>query len=338
MVSRPRPHAPEQQINRLVTRVDRTENAAPLKSTSVTDGRTRFVGNESLIVEGSAKVEGWLIVTGNQRVVGTIEVQGDGVFSGNVDITGDVTQTGTYTIPGALPIVIEIVNGQPQVSVGGGYVRGFQDGVAMGQPGGGIVTATSAGAGIARGAYSVAIADAGMGFTGVPSVPADDVQFWYGENADGYLVKVSKASGGPGGSGDFAWPFPLAYVTREYGPGYTEYEDGVHKGIDFSGGPAVGGAPIPASSGGTVQVKAFDVERGNYIILNHGTRDGFELTTRYYHLQSPSPLSVGDPVTKGQSVGSVGTTGTSTGDHLHFETRRNGEHMNPRSFMEIYGE
>lgn len=137
------------------------------------------------------------------------------------------------------------------------------------------------------------------------------------------------AVGGGGGGERFNWPFPLSSVSQEYGPNEA-YFDGMHKGIDFQQG---GGTPIIAPGSGTVTTKAYDSERGNYIIIDHG--DG--LTTWYYHLQSPSPLSVGSTVTKGSTVvGYVGTTGFSTGNHLHWETRVNGNHMNPRDFMAQY--
>lgn len=133
-----------------------------------------------------------------------------------------------------------------------------------------------------------------------------------------------------GGSGErFHWPFSLGSVSQEYGPN-SAYSDGMHKGIDFS---QAGGTPIIAPGSGTVTTKTYDGERGNYIIIDHG--DG--LTTWYYHLNSPSPLNVGSSVIKGSTVvGYVGTTGFSTGNHLHWETRVNGNHMNPRDFMAQY--
>lgn len=137
------------------------------------------------------------------------------------------------------------------------------------------------------------------------------------------------AAPGGGGGERFNWPFSLGNVTKEYGPD-SMYQDGMHKGIDFG---ISGGTPIIAPGTGTVSTKSYDGERGNYIIIDHG--DGF--STWYYHLQSPSPLSVGSAVTKGSTVvGYVGTTGLSTGNHLHWETRVNGNHMNPRDFMAQY--
>lgn len=137
------------------------------------------------------------------------------------------------------------------------------------------------------------------------------------------------ANGGGGGGERFNWPFSLGTVSQEYGPNGA-YDDGMHKGIDFA---VSGGTPIVAPGSGTVTTKTYDSERGNYIIIDHGGG----LSTWYYHLQAPSPLSVGWTVTKGDTVvGYVGTTGFSTGNHLHWETRVNGNHMNPRDFMAQY--
>ena len=74
------------------------------------------------------------------------------------------------------------------------------------------------------------------------------------------------------------------------------------------------------------------------MILDHGVRGSYTLTTRYYHMRVQSPLAVDATVAKGDPIGEVGSTGMSTGNHLHWETRRNGAAMNPRSFMAIYGE
>lgn len=142
--------------------------------------------------------------------------------------------------------------------------------------------------------------------------------------------------GGGGGPAQFVWPYPLEYTTDEYGP-RPGIGDGFHKGLDFAGGPASAGNPIPATADGTVIGKGYQEERGNYIMLDHGMRDGNNLQTWYYHLQSPSPLSVGDSVTQGQTIGLVGNTGLSLGAHLHYETRINGDHLNPRAFMDLYG-
>ncbi|OIU88666.1 hypothetical protein BFN01_04275 [Microbacterium sp. AR7-10] len=91
--------------------MDRLETMVYGRSSSVTNGRTRFAGNESILVEGSGKVEGWWIVTGTQRVTGRLE--GSGVFDwtgpmnlrGAQTVTGDVTYTGKLTVNGPWKLV-----------------------------------------------------------------------------------------------------------------------------------------------------------------------------------------------------------------------------------------
>lgn len=155
-------------------------------------------------------------------------------------------------------------------------------------------------------------------------------------------ANVNVRDEGPTGAGTFQWPFPLEYVTSEYG--YRPEGEGIgfHSGIDFAGGPASSGSPIYAPGSGTVIGKGFDSGRGNYINLGHPGG----ITTRYFHMISASPLGIGDPVTKGSTVlGYVGNTGASFGAHLHWETYVTGEPLNPegyaamdpRDFMAIYG-
>lgn len=131
----------------------------------------------------------------------------------------------------------------------------------------------------------------------------------------------------------FAWPFPLSYVTSEYGYRGT----GFHEGIDFSGGPAVSGEPIPAAGAGTVVISvSLHPGWGNYVVIDHGDDgNGNNLRTLYAHMIAPG-LSVGTTVELGQTVGYVGNTGNSYGAHLHLETWVNGAHINPRIFMDRY--
>lgn len=98
----------------------------------------------------------------------------------------------------------------------------------------------------------------------------------------------------------------------------------VHKGIDM---PAPTGTPVYAAGGGVVK-KAENVDGwGKLIVLEHA--DGF--TTFYAHLDEIG-VETGGKVTVGQSIGKVGNTGQSTGSHLHYEVRKNGEHVNPADY------
>ncbi len=89
-----------------------------------------------------------------------------------------------------------------------------------------------------------------------------------------------------------------------------------HPGIDFA---AEEGAEIYAVAGGIVTTAGYDVEKGNYVVLDHG--GGLE--TEYQHMKSLL-VSAGQSVVQGQVLGYVGSTGNSTGPHLHFEARQDG--------------
>ncbi len=134
--------------------------------------------------------------------------------------------------------------------------------------------------------------------------------------------------GSPSDSG-FIWPAPSChYVSSPYG----WRSSGWHNGVDLvkSGGGA-NGTPVVASMGGRVEV----VQRsgsgyGNMVLINHG--NGYK--TRYAHMQNGSiKVSVGDYVEAGQTIGRVGSTGNSTGPHLHFEVIYNGETRNPMNYI-----
>jgi murein DD-endopeptidase MepM/ murein hydrolase activator NlpD len=99
----------------------------------------------------------------------------------------------------------------------------------------------------------------------------------------------------------------------------------MHTGIDFGPGQ---GAPIFAAESGTVISASARGGYGNTIILDHGSG----LTTLYAH-QSRFAVGGGERVSRGQVIGYVGSTGNSTGPHLHFEVRQNGAHRNPNGYL-----
>ncbi|MCI6082546.1 M23 family metallopeptidase [bacterium] len=85
---------------------------------------------------------------------------------------------------------------------------------------------------------------------------------------------------------------------------------------------------------GVVTVATSHSSYGNYVMVYHGTDDqGNTYATLYAHMNSWPPVSVGQSVTKGQVIGYVGTTGNSTGNHLHLELRVNGARTNPLSYV-----
>jgi lipoprotein NlpD len=99
----------------------------------------------------------------------------------------------------------------------------------------------------------------------------------------------------------------------------------MHSGLDIS---ANAGTPVLAGSDGTVEFAGRKGGYGNLVILDHG--DGYE--TYYGHLSVIS-VSVGDRVSKGKRIGLVGSTGKSTGPHLHFEVRKDAKVRNPLFFL-----
>lgn len=132
----------------------------------------------------------------------------------------------------------------------------------------------------------------------------------------------------PPQGGTFSWPFPLSSVTSEYGPRNGR----MHQGIDF-GQPE--GRAIPAANAGTVIGNGYGSGTGYFVDLRHDNN----IVTRYFHMVVRSDyLPIGSTVTKGQTIGRVGNTGNSFGDHLHWETIVNGTHWNPRDFMAAYGD
>ncbi|MBR5437982.1 MAG: M23 family metallopeptidase [Clostridia bacterium] len=101
-----------------------------------------------------------------------------------------------------------------------------------------------------------------------------------------------------------------------------------HGGTDIAGS-GISGKPVYASRAGKV-ITAVSSNRGYgiYVLIDHG--DGY--STLYAHM-SARYVSTGDNVSKGQMVGRVGSTGNSTGPHLHFEVRYYGEKKNPMNFV-----
>lgn len=102
-----------------------------------------------------------------------------------------------------------------------------------------------------------------------------------------------------------------------------------HEGVDFM---AAVGSPIVAAASGVVVYSAYHPQYGNMVQIDHGNG----LTSRYAHA-SALLVKVGDAVLKGQRIGLVGSTGRSTGSHLHFEVRQNGAPLNPERFLKLAG-
>ncbi|MGI5985092.1 MAG: peptidoglycan DD-metalloendopeptidase family protein [Clostridiales bacterium] len=128
------------------------------------------------------------------------------------------------------------------------------------------------------------------------------------------------------GTGSFQWPVPGHTASNTYGWRFHPIfkENRFHAGEDI-GAPS--GTSILAADSGTVAVAAYSSSYGNYVVISHGNG----ISTLYAHMSSMA-VSVGASVTKGQVIGYVGSTGWSTGPHLHFEVRVNGSHTDPLSY------
>ena len=153
----------------------------------------------------------------------------------------------------------------------------------------------------------------------------------------GRLGKPEQASYNGVQNSGFRWPAPVSsnitsYFGERVSPGGIGSTN--HKGIDIGSTRKNGkhveinGTYAVASLPGTVYYVGYDEARGNYVLINHG--EG--LVTIYQHF-SRNILSVGDKVGKGDPVGIIGSTGHSTGPHLHFEVVVNGTPRNPLNYV-----
>ena len=128
--------------------------------------------------------------------------------------------------------------------------------------------------------------------------------------------------------GAFNWPVPGHYgISSGYNPrtspisGRSEF----HTGIDI---PAPYGSSVVAAADGVVITSGWVNGYGNTVMINHGSG----LVTLYGH-NSSLDVSVGQQVARGQRIAGIGSTGYSTGNHCHFEVRKNGGHTNPLAFL-----
>ena len=181
----------------------------------------------------------------------------------------------------------------------------------------------------------------------------------YEKEIEDWNDAMDALSGSDGGDpspfdGIFTWPVPgFTNRTSEYGPRWNKN----HAGIDISQG-GIANAKVVAIASGTAKVwynscthnygkykngKVYSCTNsdgnscgggyGNYLSIEHGLYKGISYRSVYAHL-APGSITVrtGQKVGKGQMIGRVGTTGRSTGYHLHFEIRENGEAKNPMNY------
>lgn len=129
--------------------------------------------------------------------------------------------------------------------------------------------------------------------------------------------------------GLFCWPAPsYTRISDDYG--YRQHPilnvQQFHTGVDMA---APGGTPILAAYDGVVVQAAYNSSMGNYVMIDHGS----ELYTIYMHAQKLM-VSAGEEVSRGEQIATVGTTGRSTGNHLHFSVRLNGSYVSPWGYIE----
>ena len=125
--------------------------------------------------------------------------------------------------------------------------------------------------------------------------------------------------------GELCWPLPgHTYISCHFGE-VDAFGNAGHRGTDI---PAPEGTPILAAHSGTVLVSGWNDSYGNQVLLDNGAG----LSTRYAHMTATA-VTAGETVTAGQVIGYVGSTGDSTGNHLHFEVMQGGIRVDPLSLV-----
>ncbi|MEA1974791.1 MAG: M23 family metallopeptidase, partial [Bacillota bacterium] len=132
------------------------------------------------------------------------------------------------------------------------------------------------------------------------------------------------------GTGSFSKPLNRGTITSGYGMRYHPVYRVLrkHTGVDIA---TSRGTSVLASDGGKVIFAGWKTGYGNCVVIDHGAN----LTSMYGHLSSIN-VSAGQKVYKGKTLGGVGSTGTSTGNHLHFEIRKLGNDINPNNYINLY--
>ena len=146
-----------------------------------------------------------------------------------------------------------------------------------------------------------------------------------GTGSSGESSYESSSSASSYGSGSFIWPLPYTHnLTSTFGTRWGR----LHGGLDIAAG-GVDGQPIIAADSGTVILAGNQGDGyGNYVIIDHG--NGYK--TLYGHMSSVAAYT-GQQVAQGEVIGYVGSTGNSTGPHLHFEIRVNDVQTDPLAFV-----
>lgn len=144
----------------------------------------------------------------------------------------------------------------------------------------------------------------------------------------------AKTYGGEQTPGTWQKPLDSARVSSPFGyrKAPTQGASTYHKGIDLA---APKDTPVKAAANGIVATTGWNGGYGNTVKINHGKINNVELMSQYSHLNKWA-VSPNQQVAAGQVIGYVGTTGTSTGYHLHFEIKENGKAVNPTKYIGKY--
>lgn len=285
-------------------------------------------------IAGTVDITGAMNIEGDTTISGDLDVDGPWTMSGDGDITGDVEVTGDMLVNGGGTIVVGTGTSavrldsswnDPRINLGTVQVSGSPTGSSM--------TFT-------MGTDVVYFVNGTLRVPNVPDLPDGVAARYLVIGADGKFYKTTGVGGGGDGSpgpiaGSYMWPFSpsttdpaLGHYGMRLNPVTGVWA--LHQGQDFT---VAYGSSIPAAGDAVVQASGYDAARGNYIILDHGGG----ITTHYFHMAGLSPWQVGDEVKRGDRIGAVGTTGRSTGPHLHWETHVGGNAIDPRQFMASQG-
>lgn len=145
---------------------------------------------------------------------------------------------------------------------------------------------------------------------------------------DGYNMFGAVDAPSDASSAGFIWPLAVkGRISSRFGKrkAPTAGASTYHKGVDIA---AAQGTAIYAAKSGTVTIATYSSSAGNYIMINHGNG----LYTAYMHA-SKLYVKVGDKVSQGQTIAAVGSTGYSTGPHLHFSVIVNGKYVDPLKYL-----
>jgi len=164
--------------------------------------------------------------------------------------------------------------------------------------------------------YNNLISDEQLSINQLIIVPGGSIKPVY-STPPGSIANVLRPSSSERRQGGFIWPTVSRHITQYYRWG--------HSAIDIGGKL---NSPIYASAGGKITHAGWGTGYGNYIIIDHGNGQ----KTLYGHM-TKLYVKVGDTVAQGETIGGLGSTGWSTGPHLHFEIIINGKKVNPLSYL-----